>query len=108
MTNIKFKNDKYKKARGGYSKLLQILCVKCGEKLFYYQKDGPGIIKRMYLDRIFESTQYSDLENKTLKEIPQLVCPNCHELIGIPNIYRKENRLVFIPLVGKIIKRNIK
>jgi hypothetical protein len=48
----KFINDKYKKVRGGYSRLLDITCEKCGNHVCYYQKDGPGILKRMYFDRI--------------------------------------------------------
>ena len=47
-----FVNDKYKKVRGGYSRLLEISCEKCGSVLCHYQKDGPGILKRMYFDRI--------------------------------------------------------
>jgi len=66
MSSIKFKNDKYKKVRGGYSRLLDIQCAKCKEHLLFYQKDGPGILKRMYLDRIFESPKYSGLENQLL------------------------------------------
>ncbi|MDQ5929971.1 MAG: hypothetical protein QG594_1753, partial [Bacteroidota bacterium] len=46
--DIKFKNDKYKKARGGVSALLDIKCAHCGSHLFFYQKDGPGALKRMY------------------------------------------------------------
>ena len=49
---MKFKSDKFKKARGGYSRLFDIRCEKCGNHICYYQKDGPGILKRMYLDRV--------------------------------------------------------
>src|SRR3989344_7200948 len=105
MANIKFKSDKYKKSRGGYSRLLDIQCAKCGEHLFFYQKDGPGILKRMYLDRIYESDKYSKLENKALKTIPQLVCLKCNELLGVPYIYQKEDRLAFRLFVGGITKK---
>ena len=103
--DIKFKSDKYKKSRGGYSRLLDISCAKCGQHLCFYQKDGPGILKRMYLDRIYESTQFSNLENKPLKNIPQLHCPNCSQLIGIPYIYEKEKRLAFRLFVGGVLKK---
>ena len=46
------KNEKYKKARGGYSCLLSISCEECGAHICDYQKDGPGILRRMYLDII--------------------------------------------------------
>ena len=108
MPNIKFKSDKYKKSRGGYSRLLDISCAKCGEHLFFYQKDGPGILKRMYLDRIYESSKYSNLENLPPTKIPQFVCPNCKQLIGIPYIYEKEKRLAFRLFVGGVQKKIVK
>ena len=70
---MKLKSDKFKKFRGGYSRLLNIACSKYSTHLFFYQKDGPGILKRMYLDRIYESTKYSGLENQPLKSIPQFI-----------------------------------
>ena len=108
MLNIKFKSDKYKKSRGGYSRLLDISCSKCNQHLCFYQKDGPGILKRMYLDRIFESIKYSNLEKLPLIKIPQLTCSSCKQLIGIPYIYEKENRLAFRLFVGAISKKIIK
>jgi len=108
VNRIKFKNDKYKKSRGGYSRLLDIGCAVCSEHLFLYQKDGPGILKRIYLDRIFESNRYSGLENKFLKSITQLTCLKCNSLIGTPFIYEKENRLAFRLFVGAITKRIVK
>lgn len=108
MPKIRFKSDKYKKTRGGYSRLLDIQCGKCLEHLFFYQKDGPGILKRMYLDRIYESDKYSGLENHSLKSIPQLTCPKCDALIGTPFIYAKENRLAFQLFVGGVLKKIIK
>jgi len=103
--DIKFKSDKYKKSRGGYSRLLDIFCAKCGQHLCFYQKDGPGILKRMYLDRIFESTSYSNLEKLTIKKIPQFICHNCKQLLGIPYVYEKENRLAFRLFVGGVSKK---
>ena len=49
---FKFKKDKYASNRGGTSVLLEISCEHCGEHVCYYQKDGPGQLKRMYCDRI--------------------------------------------------------
>lgn len=102
-----FKNDKYRKARGGYSRLFDIRCSKCDTHLFYYQKDGPGMIKRMYLDRIYGSKTCSNLEQKTLKGLPQLVCPSCKQHIGIPMNYKKEDRLAFRLFVGSVNKKMI-
>ena len=59
MEKIEFKQDKYKKDRGGYSRLLEIKCQKCDNIVALYQKDGPGLLKRLYIDRIFFSTKIS-------------------------------------------------
>lgn len=108
MNNIKLKSDKYKKSRGGYSRLLDISCANCQNHICFYQKDGPGILKRMYLDRIYESGKYSGIENQPLKSIPQLTCSKCETLLGVPYIYEKENRLAFRLFVGGVFKKIVK
>lgn len=105
MNKIRFKTDKYKKARGGYSRLLDVACAKCGAHLFYYQKDGPGILKRTYLDRIYKSKQYENLQNVSLNKLPQLTCFSCKEHIGVPIIYKKESRLAFRLFEGSVSKK---
>ena len=102
------KNDKYKKNRGGYSRLLEISCGVCGEFLGFYQKDGPGILKRMYLDRIYKSKDYSDLGDKSFKLLPQLICKKCGRLLGVPIIYEKENRFAFRLFQGAVVKKIVK
>ena len=89
------KNDKYRKARGGHSRLLDVSCAKCNTHLFYYQKDGPGILKRTYLDRIVGS--------KIGKS--NLVCPKCKELLGVSMIYKKENRQAIRLFAGAVSKK---
>lgn len=101
---ITLKNDKYKKSRGGYSRLLEISCEKCKTKVCLYQKDGPGILKRMYLDRISDSKKYTGLENNSVKNIPNLECVICKQVLGIPIIYKKENRLCYRLFVGAVTK----
>lgn len=97
---IEFKNDKYKKSRGGYSRLLKISCGKCGTPLFYYQKDGSGILKRMYLDRIFESGNLETNKN--------LICPKCKSILATRMIYEKENRAALRLFEGAVIKKIVK
>lgn len=97
MSSIKLKNDKYRKSRGGYSRLLEIRCSSCNGNLFNYQKDGPGIIKRLYADRIHEN-----IKGKNLK------CKNCDKLIGNLTIYEKENRPAYTIYLGAIKKKIIK
>lgn len=99
MIKVKFKNDKYKKARGGYSRLLDISCEGCKTHLFFYQKDGPGLLKRMYLDRII---------NSSINVSGNLVCPNCKKLLAVSTIYEKENRHALRLFVGAIVKKIMK
>jgi hypothetical protein len=94
-----FKNDKYKKARGGYSRLLDISCQKCNEHICQYQKDGPGNLRRMYMDRII------DPEVSISKK--DLSCSEGH-LLGVKIIYEKENRLAFRLFVDSVKKKIIK
>jgi len=89
------KNDKYRRARGGHSRILALNCAKCGAHLIYYQKDGPGILKRIYVDRVVGS--------KLSKS--NLVCPECKELLGVPMTYRKENRQAIRLFEGAVSKK---
>lgn len=99
------KRDKYKQARGGYSRLLNIYCRKCEHLILVYQKDGPGNLRRLYLDRIFNPENLSGLERINIKEISPLKCPNCKEVLGIPYIYPKEKRKAFRLYQDAVIKR---
>lgn len=105
MKAVEFKQDKYKKARGGYSRLSEIKCEKCGNPIALYQKDGPGLLKRMYIDRIFAPQKLAALQAVTIKKIPNLVCPKCKQLIGIPYIYQKEKRPAFRLFEGSVTKK---
>jgi hypothetical protein len=102
MSHIDWKNDTYKKARGGYARLLAVSCATCGTHLFYYQKDGPGIVKRLYLDRIYQSNVYEGLQHRVLQHLPQLLCPQCGEHLGMPMIFQKEQRLAFRLFAGAV------
>jgi hypothetical protein len=101
MAKQTLKNDKFKKARGGHSRLLDISCEKCGTHICYYQKDGPGILKRMYIDRI----DGLNLAGYSLKDLPQLICANCKQHLGVPMNYKKEDRLAYRLFVGAVSKK---
>jgi len=92
------KNDNYKKARGGWSRLLEISCERCEQLICRYQKDGPGLLKRMYIDRM---DPMSTRDN-------ELACPNCRQALGTRIIYEKENRPAYRLFVGSITKKIIK
>lgn len=100
-----FKKDVFKKARGGHSRLMDICCSKCEHHLCFYQKDGPGMLKRMYLDRIYDSKKWSDLQHLPFKRLPRFICDSCHEVLGVPMIYKKENRTAFRLFQGSIQKK---
>lgn len=65
-----------------------------------YQKDGPGILKRVYFDRIVFPTDLNEKKN--------LECKKCKTVLGVPIIYEKENRLTYRLFVGAIEKKIIK
>jgi len=103
-----FKRDKYKSARGGYSRLLALHCRKCNSLIATYQKDGPGNLRRLYMDRITSPESLVDLQSKDLKEVGNLKCSNCDFVVGIPYIYKKENRKAFRVFQDAFVKKIIK
>jgi hypothetical protein len=103
--DFKFKNDKYKRARGTHSRLLDLFCRVCGEKILVYQKDGPGNLRRLYFDRIFSPKKWTNLESKPLNAAPILKCPKCKEDIGTPYVYTKENRKAFKLYQDMLVKK---
>lgn len=100
-SKTKFQSDKFKKARGGYSRWLSVFCEKCKEPIATYQKDGPGILKRMYLDRMRDVDS-----SKWVKS--NLECPKCKTLLGVPIIYKKEDRPAIRLLPGMVGKKIVK
>lgn len=105
MQRFELKRDKYRKARGGYSRFLNVFCANCGTHLFLYQKDGPGILKRAYLDRILAPEKLATFQNLDIKEVPNIVCENCNNLIGSPYIYEKESRKAILLNQGSFSKK---
>jgi hypothetical protein len=99
MAKSAFKNDRYRRARGGYSRLLEISCEKCGTPVCRYQKDGPGNLRRMYIDRMIDAAAL--LSGKTL------VCKNGH-VLGVKIMYEKENRPAFRVFVDAVHKKIVK
>jgi hypothetical protein len=96
---MKLLNDKYRKARGGYSRLLNITCQKCDATICRYQKDGPGNLRRMYLDRISKA--------KVVITRKDFSCPKGH-LLGVKIIYEKEKRPAFRLFVDSVVKKLVK
>ena len=93
----KLKNDRYRKARGGYSRFLRVSCESCGAFLLLYQKDGPGPLKRLYIDRI--------VAPDGLGKAKQLSCASCKMAIGTFSIYEKEKRPAYRLYQDAVTKR---
>lgn len=96
MARRTLKNDKFRRARGGYSRILDITCEKCGSLVCQYQKDGSGDLRRMYIDRI--------IRPKVPLTRKELLCPKNH-MLGIKILYDKEKRLAFRLFVDSVAKK---
>jgi hypothetical protein len=96
---MKFKNDRFRKKRGGYTRLLKVSCQNCDSSICLYQKDGPGNLRRMYIDRIVDPMV--SISQKYLS------CPKGH-LLGVKIIYEKERRPAFRLFVDSVNKKVIK
>jgi hypothetical protein len=101
---MNLKTDRYRKNRGGYSRLLNLYCRKCNRLIATYQKDGPGNLRRLYLDRISYPKELVGLQNQPLEKIKILNC-KCGEMLGTPYIYKKENRKAYKLYQDSIIKK---
>lgn len=94
---FKLKRDRYMSARGGTAAFYNIYCAHCRRWLLLYQKDGPGNLFRLYLDRIHAP--------ENLAESKGLTCSHCKASVGVPMIYKLENRPAFRLIPGAIIKK---
>jgi len=79
-----FISDKYRKVRGGWSRILKISCNTCNSFLFHYQKDGSGPLRRSYVDRI-------NGKSYLLIQKEWIYCPQCKVCLGFNEPYAKEN-----------------
>jgi len=79
--------------------MLDISCGECGAHICNYQKDGPGALRRMYLDRIMNT--HASLERKDFR------C-RCKHLLGVKMMYEKEKRPAFRLFVDAVSKKIIR
>ena len=99
MNKPEFKKDQFTKNRNNYSRYLHLFCRKCNHLIATYQKDGPGSLRRLYLDRILNNS-YSFKNN--------LICKSCKTTLGTPTIYEKENRKSFRLYQDSVTKKIIR
>ena len=106
----KIKKDSYYRSRGKVFKVLRICCAKCDSEVMLYQKDGNGYLHRLYLNRILapeEIAQLQDNPKLKQKDLNNLFCKNCGNIIGIPMLHR-EGRLAFRLVSGNSKTKNFK
>ena len=82
-------------ARGGTTALYNIFCSHCRNFILLYQKDGAGNLFRLYIERI----------HSPLKRLDGLSCNSCGASIGLPMIYKPEQRAAFRLIPGAIVKK---
>ncbi len=100
------KRDSYREARGGYARFLNLYCARCGSHVLLYQKDGPGVLYRLYLDRIVAPEALTNLQAiAELRQVPDLVCRSCGATLGTPTIWAEENRKAFQLTEGSVAKK---
>ena len=92
------KRDKYLKSRGGTYKIYDLYCTRCNKKLFTYQKDGKGALRRLYLDRI------KKYHNKHTENKKVITC-TCKKMIGYKYIFPSEARTAIKLFSGSLAKR---
>ncbi len=94
----KIKHDKYRSNRGGTSKILDIHCEGCDAHVCYYQKDGPGGLRRMYLDRMIDWQPNEEM----------LRCASCDRTMAMKILYKKENRIAYRLFAEAVTKKIVK
>jgi len=91
--------------------MIDVNCASCGQLILHYQKDGPGWLKRCYLNRIFAPDELEKLQyDKNIKipsDLSSLVCSRCGEIIGSP-VLHKDGRLAFHLERGKFKRKTYK
>lgn len=89
--------------RRGVPVMLKIQCKNCDVFVMNYQKDGPGKLLRCYLDRIHKPKSLSEKQHEPFNPrcAKFLRCVQCNSTIGVPIIYKLENRPAYKMLEGK-------
>lgn len=74
---------------GKKHKTYEINCGACGTFVLLYQKFGAGKgILRLYFHRIEQPLELVKQLEKDWKEVPNLVCPDCGNVLGVPDVQK--------------------
>ncbi|MBN1565739.1 MAG: hypothetical protein JXA10_17985 [Anaerolineae bacterium] len=99
-----------KSRKGGGVRYFTIQCAVCREPVLLYQKDGPGGLLRMYLDRILAPPHLAALQDSCIvkADVPNLVCPKCDAVLAVPVVYNAAHgnpkRLALRVITGRLVK----
>lgn len=96
---FKLTHDRYSNARPGQSRFYNLYCARCRHHVCLYQKDGTGMLVRLYKKRIMAPT---NLLKPNAKEIR---CPHCKVFLAAHYIYDKEQRSAYLVQAGAIVRR---
>ncbi len=105
MPNLTFTKDSYQETRGAWSRWKELSCRKCQAIVGIYQKDGPGLLYRSYVDRFAWSAFPFEKLSHTQK--PILSCPGCQRELGILSKYRDEDRPALLWLAGAVVMKTL-
>lgn len=87
------------------SHIFNLHCVRCGDRVARYRKEGSGSLVRMYLDRVVEPKSLSALKQLTQKsDLPPLNCRECNLPIGLPMVHGSGNRPAYRLIKGSTRK----
>ncbi|MBW2662011.1 MAG: hypothetical protein JRD93_08520 [Deltaproteobacteria bacterium] len=107
MYKHKRRRDRFYRSRGGTCQILEISCGACRAFRACYQKDGQGRLFRLYVDRLqIEGMPRCRFLMKG--DMPLLKCEKCGLIMGIPMIYKPEDRLAWRLVPGAWIAKRIK
>ncbi len=100
----KLKKDRFTKVRGGTSKFIVVRCAECRYGVLLYQKDGPGGLLRLYLDKIHAPLELAELTKsvKIKSDIGDLHCSECGRLLALPMVYVPEKRFALRIIRGAV------
>lgn len=86
------------------TRFLNLFCSRCNAHIALYKKKGTGNLLRLYLNMISGPETLAGLKQITNKsELPPLTCPQCGNLVGVPQ--KSGNRLAFRLIKGSFRKK---
>jgi hypothetical protein len=83
------------KKEKSWSRILKVQCVKCSDRVCYYQKDKPGTLERMFIEHMLDRRQFDQM----------LTCEKCGYVLGLKIIDAKRELPAFRLFQGAVKTR---